>query len=271
MAASANRQKLYFLAPTFEWSPDQIKLGSLITSEKTPHISRIDPIPIPPHSIYDREERFFNEVFDTNTGLSCGVLTGLKDIFNANVNSETTISRDKETRITGRKFHTASFEPPLEYVQESLADALKDPIMASYMKSKMFGIKRKLFMVTGVKTGQSIVVTPGRLLKSTEGKLVREEAYTPKPEEFRVIGYKVTQIIRKRKKDPQQKDVVGGVLMGGNLPRGNFAEEFELEPEDFDSGLAEFSTGNQINIDIIEKPVDIGENIDTPIKCTVNQ
>ncbi|KAK6506521.1 hypothetical protein TWF506_011427 [Arthrobotrys conoides] len=269
----ANKTKSYFLAPTFDWAPDVVKLGSIIKLKDEPHVNKIEPLNLDSETILTDIKSFYSHHFIGGSGFGGGIFAAfLKYIFGLGTDAGMAQSRNEEMEIVCKKLETTYFEPTQQYLRDSLANALKDGTMAAYMKSRGFGDRRKLFMVTGIKVAEGIRVSTSHT--KSVGFLARVNVdttfFTAAPFEFGpgigierresqevifksdgpiILAYRLAEIVRKKKKDPKLKAANRGALMSGRFARDDPAEDFELETQDFDGdGFLEFGIEKEIPV-----------------------
>ncbi|KAK6524400.1 hypothetical protein TWF281_011308 [Arthrobotrys megalospora] len=254
--AMANRTKSYFLAPVFDWAPDTLKLGSIVKAKEAPHKYRTEPLTPECH----RTVNSYNDSITDNAGLGGGIFGEfLKYIFGVGGSAAALASKTEKLEVVCEKLETKYFEPSPEYLRHALTEALKDGVTSDYMISRLFGSRRKMFMITGIKTVEGVKISTvvkkdvelqaGLGLDGTlaAAPLSLGPQFEVRKEGVRkttitatgplIIAYRVTEIVRKIRGNVALKDVSHGALFSGRFDAENPAEDFELRLQDFDDGF----------------------------------
>lgn len=152
----ASLKKSYFLPPSWNIRPGEVKLGSVIANPKLPQrVLSTESLPmnidttIPPAF----EESPFSGTSKKDGKWSVGLFATFMHFISlggqASFSSDSIIQVDYEVEV----METRRFTPSLAYITKSVADTAVN----TYLKTG--GLGAKAFMITGIKTATNITIT----------------------------------------------------------------------------------------------------------------
>ncbi|KAK6331598.1 hypothetical protein TWF718_002147 [Orbilia javanica] len=267
----ANRVKSYFLVPAYDFAPDAIKLGGVVRSVLKPTDYSTEVLPLDSQLIEKSAPVFYCDTLTQTFGYGGGVFAEfLKYVFGIGAGTGVGTTGAETMEIVCEKLETHCFNPTKDYMRDTINRVLGDGVLERSLRSRFFGSREKLFMITGIKIAEGVKISTSQMkgldfraqvgadatLMGVPGagggvglELVWKDARVAelKTKGQIVIAYRVTKIVRKPRGDVKGKTIKRGALMGGEFAEYDIADGFELEnSQDLDNdGFADFGIENQ--------------------------
>ena len=152
----ASVRKSFFVVPSWDITPTEVALGSIIASIKTPHRA-LSAIPLPIqnelHIPKPTQEKEFSGTLKRSKESDIGVFASFINVIAFGGEISRRSSSTLEVKYSCSMMETHKFTPSPSYISE----AIKGANVKEYLK--MGGHRAKVFMVTGVKTASNITIT----------------------------------------------------------------------------------------------------------------
>ena len=158
----ANTRKSYFLAPSWEISPDEVQLGSVVENFTRPQrplsaATLLDQIDT---AVSDSPGEQSSGTAKSSHQWQAGLFAKFVQFITIGGDMSYTSSSTHEVEYTCDAIKTRRFTPSLAYIGKAAADKnVKDHL-------KIGGVGTKVFMITGIKTATNITITTTEEVKS---------------------------------------------------------------------------------------------------------
>ncbi|KAJ6256535.1 hypothetical protein Dda_8397 [Drechslerella dactyloides] len=166
--AMTARERTFFLAPESHWELGKIKLGSILRDPKDPGEAIEDYIHIPAASTHETTKQSFLEVITDFKRHKFSILAQFLQLF-LGAGADVAVSRGQAEyfRVEAERVTTTYFEPPLDYLQQSLHIPTVQILCRRNIRKPL-----NLFMVTAIMVVEGLnVTTVSGKVSSIEGSI----------------------------------------------------------------------------------------------------